>query len=571
MIKNTLNKILPAFIICILCMLLVSCANAAPAASTEAAEASEAPVDQTNEEATVRIIATSDLHGKMLPWEYATDTASDSGSLAQIASAIKEYRNENTILIDLGDLIQGNSADLFLDEDTHPMILGLNHIGYDVCTTGNHEYNYGMDVTEKFIRTQKAKVVISNVYDPDGKRLADPYTIINRGGIKVAVIGAVTPNILHWDKDELKGYRVTNPVDEINAAIREIGDNADVIIVAAHMGLDDELNEKYTGVRSIAELCPGVDLICAAHDHEAYAGTIDPDVPVTENEKAGSTISISDIHLHRDLKAWKVTDVASEIVNTESYAPDPEIITLLEPYHNRAREDLDVVIGRLDGGPLVDSADSADSKEAPYAVRKSSRLISFTHEVLKYYSKADVIAAPLLQIQANIQEGKIRKRDVANIYPYENSISVLKMTGKQLKAWMEWAVAYYNQTSSENPVVSIMESYPVYKLDIFSGVNYEINLHKPAGQRIENLTWPDGRPVKDDDEFTVATSDFRTNSALLQPGVIFDKGEGFPEVLMDDSGISSKGIFELIIDYIRNVKGGTINPVNLNNWRITGH
>ncbi len=173
---------------------------------------------QTTEKETetknIRILASSDLHGKFYSYDYVQNEESISGSLVQLASAVKEKRTEDTLLIDCGDTIQDNAAEIFLDEDIHPMILGMNEIGYDVWVPGNHEFNYGMDTLHKIIEQQNATVLSGNVYEEDGSALSNGYTIIEKDGVKIGVIGMVTPNIKHWDSDNLKDCTVTDPVEE---------------------------------------------------------------------------------------------------------------------------------------------------------------------------------------------------------------------------------------------------------------------------------------------------------------------------------------------------------------------
>ena len=529
--------------------------------------ADEITGETSDETATVRIITTSDIHGKMLPWDYTTDKESLSGSLAQVASAIKDKRNENTVLIELGDSIQGNAADLFLDEDIYPMVKGLNQIGYDVATVGNHEFNFGMDAAKKYIQTQNAKMVLANVYDEDGNRLADPYTIVERNGIRIAIIGVVTPNIIYWDKRNLTGYEVTDPADEVNKAIREIGANADVFIVAAHMDRGDELEREGSGVDSMSKVCPDVDLICAAHGHNAFAANLESGVPATENGEGGSTISVSDISLVRKDGKWDITGISSEIINTESYEADADIIEMLEPYHDYAREDVQTPIGVLQGGALVEENDISG---IPNAVIKSTRLTSFINEVQKYYTDADISATAILQKDCNMQGGKISKLDVLNIYPFDNILCKLKMNGKQLKKWMEWAASWYKQSTPEDLKISFSEKSRIYMFDVFSGIDYEIDISEPVGSRIKNVTWPDGRPLRDDDEFIVAASNYRTNSVLTGIGEIFKPGDELPEVIEAEVRGDLGTIKMLIVDYVLNVKKGNINPLNENNWKITG-
>ena len=183
----------------------------------------------------LQILATSDTHGKFVAWDYAADKADTSGSVAQQATAIKERRTATTLVVDAGDTIQGNSSDLFLKDDLHPMVAAQNAIGYDIWTLGNHEFNYGMDTLYKIMGQQKAKVLAGNVYSPEGKPLADGSTIIEKQGVKIGIVGMVTPNITRWDSANLAGWTVTNPVDESRKIVDAIKDKVDVLIGVMHM------------------------------------------------------------------------------------------------------------------------------------------------------------------------------------------------------------------------------------------------------------------------------------------------------------------------------------------------
>lgn len=169
---------------------------------------------------TIRIIATSDLHGKFMPWDYALNAASPSGSMAQLATAIAQYRTGATLLVDAGDTIQDNSADIFIGNgEPHPMIQAINALDYDVWVTGNHEYNYGMDVLKQTIADLKPKVLVGNVLDSAGAPIADGYAIFDVDGVRVCVIGMVTPNITRWDAANLAGCTVSDPLTATRAII----------------------------------------------------------------------------------------------------------------------------------------------------------------------------------------------------------------------------------------------------------------------------------------------------------------------------------------------------------------
>ena len=291
-------------------------AESTSAEQTQAAEAEKETVD-------LQILATSDLHGKFAPWDYALNEESTSGSLAQVSTAVKELRTDNTILVDAGDTIQDNSSDLFFDEEMHPMSLAMNEMGYDIWVTGNHEYNYGGDVLKKIISQQKAKVLTGNVADPEGNPLADGYTIIDKGGVKVGIIGMVTPNITRWDSANLEGWTVTDPVEETKKIIDEIQDETDVLVAVMHMGLENEYGVKNSGAADLANACPELDLIVASHAHQQIDGEEINGVLVVMNKNSAATMA--EVHLQMEKGedgSWTVADRTSQVLDMSTYEPD---------------------------------------------------------------------------------------------------------------------------------------------------------------------------------------------------------------------------------------------------------
>lgn len=524
---------------------------------------SEAPEKETMD---LQILATSDLHGKFNPWDYALNEESKSGSMAQIASAVKELRTDNTILVDAGDTIQDNSADLFFDEEIHPMSLAMNEIGYDVWVTGNHEYNFGGDVLKKVISQQKAKVLTGNVKDPEGKPLADSYTIIEKGGAKIGIIGMVTPNITRWDSANLEGWTVTDPVEETRKIIDEIKDQTDVLIAVMHMGMNNEYEVKNSGAEDLANACPELDLIVASHEHRLIEGEEVNGVLVVMNKNSAATMAKVDLTLEKQEDgSWEVAERTSESLDMSAYEPDKELMEKLAPYDERAKEDAAVVIGKLEGGSLAPENEIA---EIPTAQIQDTALIDLINEVQMYYTGADVSAAALFNMNANLKEGEIRKCDTALVYKYANTLYKLEMTGAQLKKYMEWTASYYNTWKPGDLTISFNPEIRAYQYDMFAGVNYDINVANEPGSRIENLTWPDGKPVKDEDVCTIAVNNYRASSQLLSPGEVFDEGEELPKLLEIDVRGDVGGVRELIGLYINEVKGGVITPVVDNNWKI---
>ena len=210
---------------------------------------------------TIQIISTSDVHGKMLPYDYAKNREDLTGSLAQISTCIKQIRDDNTILIDLGDNLQGNFAQLYLDDAIHPIAHAQNMMGYDFFIPGNHEFNYGMEEVFEFVWQHEATFLCANLYydNMENYRVFQPYAIVEKDGVRIGIIGVVTPVIMVVDfANLLDGHvYVTNPVTEIKQIAAEIRDDVDILIAACHMDLEDEpacydlqqflIDERYQG------------------------------------------------------------------------------------------------------------------------------------------------------------------------------------------------------------------------------------------------------------------------------------------------------------------------------------
>ena len=559
------------------------------------AHAAEESVEE-QETRTVRIIATSDLHGKFCPWDYALNAESTSGSMAQLATAIAKYRTEDTILVDAGDTIQANSAEIFLgSEDVHPMVRAMNALKYDVWVTGNHEYNFGIDTIKKTIGDLNCKALTGNVYDRDGKPIADGYTILEQNGVRIAVIGMVTPNIARWDASNLQGCSVTDPLEETRKIIESIRGKYDVLVGVFHMGIENEYGLANSGVRDVLTKCPEFDVMVSSHEHTLIPSMDINGVLVVQNKFQAQTMSVIDLTLEKDSRnvksadtdrkseGWKLTSKSAESVTIADYEADPAMMELLAEYDAQAREDAEEVIGRLEGGSLVPEGTESENAERgssdsnnpengsepiPAALTQDTALIDLINIVQMHYTGAAVSASALSGEGTNLKPGDIRKCDTAQIYKFSNTLYKLHMNGAQLKKYMEWSTGYFKTAEPGDTAVSINEDFPTYNYYMFAGVNYEVNLSREPGSRIENLTWPDGTPVRDEDEFDIAVNNYCANSQLLVPGVIYEDGEQLPVLMEMDVHGEIGGIRELILDYIRNVKGGVIHPECDQNWKI---
>lgn len=510
----------------------------------------------------IRILATSDTHGMFYPYSYAL-LQENPTSMCNVASIVKERKDDCTLLVEAGDIIQDNSSELFLEDDVHPMIAAMNQIGYDVWITGNHEYNYGFKVLNKIIPQCKAKFLAGNVYSPEGKQLGNDYVIIKKKGVKIGFIGMVTPNIVNWDKLHLQGWTVTNPVEETAELVKELRPKVDLLIAVEHMGLENEYNTPGSGARELAMTCPELDLIVSAHFHQGFTDTIVNGVRIVQNQ--GQCRTMTQVDFKKTANGWETT---GELINVADYAPDSACMAVLQPYHERALAEATKVIGRVEGGDLIPADRFPGVCNAYLGDHPWPDLVA---EAMKHYADADIAVAFAVPTKATILDGQeVTKADGAVIYKFANTLYKLRMTGKQLKTYMEWTAGYY-QTYKPGQPLRFNRDFASFNFDMFTGVDYEINVSKPAGQRIENLCWSETKvPVEDTDTFTIAISNYRAGTQMLNPGVVFPEGEDLPVILETDIRSDIGNVRAIICHYIEHELKGVITPRCNHNWRLTG-
>ena len=535
---------------------------------------------------TIQILATTDLHGKYVPYDYARATTS-YGGLSQVSTLVKQQRaiNPNTVLVDNGDTIQGNYNHLFLNEEKNPMMLAIKEIGYDSLSLGNHEFNFGMDKLFNITSQIKdnVKVLCANLYK-DNKRVFDAYTIKELpNGIKVATIGVVTPFIDKWDGPNLAGYTPTNPTEEVARVITEIKEKggADVYVVTAHMGFNGEYG-RGDSAKELAEKNPDVDVVIMGHSHEANVNkTAGNAILIQPTNNAGSLGKV-EINLQPDgNNGYKITNKAgSFIAINKDVAEDENLSKPLSYYDQKAKKDASIVIGKLEGPSLADKNEIAD---IPESLVRDQGITDFVNEVQLYNSKKhleakgiainsgyQVSAAALFDSGSNMLSGDIKKSDVSNIYKYDNKLYTIKTNGKQLKRFMEWTSSIYNTFNPGDLTVSLNPNIRLYQYDMFNGISYDINIAKAAGSRIENVKFQkDGKVVDDNDVVYLSVNNYRYDSVLnASTNPVFEPGTH--EKIYDTNNDSISDMRDLITDYIINVKGGKISRNIDNNWKLTG-
>ena len=519
------------------------------------------------------ILGTSDMHGNVWGWSYEDGTETSNTGMARLYTYIRQVREENplTFLIDAGDEIQGTimTDDIANKEpdQPHPVISAMNVMGYDSMTLGNHEFNWGVPTLLEILGTAKFPVLSANILDGDGNCLTGAgWTIVERGGIRLAIIGVVTPQIPRWDggKAGIDDLICETPGDAVRRAITEIGDQADLIMVSAHMGLHAEYDEQNRSgsARKILEENPEVDILQVAHQHITVNETIG-NVPVGGVRNGGREIARLDLTLDENKK---IIDAKVTIVDMADYEPSRTIreIPAVRLAHDRAVALAGVGVddGSVEKGPPLGVTTSRfqppdEIRGIPEGKLHNTAVIDLILKVEMESSGADVASTALFRDTSDLPEGDIRYADIFNIYKYDNTLYRVTVTGAELKRYMEWSAQCYNQWLPGDINISFDPDYPGYLYDMFSGVDYEINLSMPKGRRIENVMYK-GRPLQDDDVLTLAVNNYRYSSALKARNMIAGTREWE----------SSNSIRDMIVEYFG--KNSPVEPEEFNNWRITG-
>ncbi len=519
------------------------------------------------------ILGTSDMHGNIWSWSYEDNVETTNNGMPRLYTYIQQVRTENpiTFLVDAGDDIQGTilTDDLASKDpdEPHPVIAAMNYMGFDAMTLGNHEFNWGVENMKKFISTAEFPVLGQNILNKDGSYVTGcGWTVIEREGVRLAVIGVCTPDIPIWDsnKEGIKDVIFEAAGTAVKKAIAEIGDRADIIMVSAHMGWYAEFDEEggSDAASKIIEDNPEVDLLQVAHMHitvnEEHDGVL-----VGGVRNSGREVARFDITLDADRN---ITEKALTIVDMADYDPSEELreLPILKEMHEKT---IAYIQGRDPGKETEDYVPLGfttakfqpenEIKGLPEGRLQDTAVTDLILKVQLINSGADVTAAPLFKDTSDLPEGSIFYDNIFDIYKYDNTLYRMTVSGRELKNYMEWAAEYYNQWVPGDINISFDSEVPGYLCDMFAGVEYEVNLSKPKGERIENVMFH-GEPLSDDQALTLAVSNYRYASGI--------KAMNLAEGKMEWE--SSNSIRDMIVAYFW--ENSPVEPTVDNNWKITG-
>ncbi|WP_062346401.1 bifunctional metallophosphatase/5'-nucleotidase [Herbidospora yilanensis] len=548
-------------------------------------------------EVTVTVMASSDIHGNALNWDYFKnaeydDNARNDVGLAKISTLVNQIRRDRgadrTLLFDSGDTIQGTPLAYYYAKvepitetgAVHPIAKAMNAIGYDAVTLGNHEFNYGIPLLATWVKQMKAPVLAANaVSATTGRPAYEPYVIKTmkvRGEkpVKVGVLGLTNPGSAIWDKANVEGR--LKFLDLVETARKYVpvlrAKGADVVLVTAHAG-DNGLSSYGSELpvenasAMVAEQVPGIDAVLFGHAHNDVPQRFvtnkvtGEQVLLTEPGRWGQRLSVVDFTLAKQRGEWRVTGKASTTLNANTVAEDPKIVKLIKPQHDTTVAYVNQVVAQ--------SKEQLAAVESPY---KDTPILDYIQKVQTDVVKAAVAgtpdaALPVLSIAAPFSRsavfpaGPVSVRDMAGLYVYDNTLLGIKLTGAQVKDFLEYSAKYFAQVAPGAPIdlaaLTNAGGTPDYNYDQLAGVDYDVDISQPVGSRIVGLSH-DGNPVTPDQQFVVAINNYRQSG-----------GGGFPHVTTAPVVYNGQvEIRQALIDAA--TASGTIDPADFAdvNWRL---
>lgn len=568
-----------------------------------------APTGDRQDIADLTLLATTDTHGTALDYDYFTgkkfgtpEKPQNTRGMDHLSTAISQVREaegaDSVVLLDNGDANQGSSLESVYHAErgagtTDPIAALYNHLGYDAGTLGNHEFNYGMGDLAQYRDSLDFPLLGANVLDrKTGKPYFKPYTIVEKTTadghkVKVGVVGVVTPGVRVWDGPKVKDLQFQDMVEAAQTWVPEAKKaGADVVVVSAHTGLDaegytwDPADLEENVGKSIAEKVPGVDVVIGGHSHvtdQVQTYYTNPEGrEVLYTQPGYHARFLSEVDLPLSLVDGKVTvdwteqeKPTAQALQAADYPADPQVAKIVAPWHEKtvdwvgtvvatATEEMDSATSAWEDTAILDFINKVQTDEVTRAMKGTK------NESLPVVSEASPFSR-----EAVFKKGDVTIADMASLYVYDNTLLGVKLTGAQLKDYLEHSARYYKQQEPGVPVADWSavtnaqyegdtRGIPDYSYDVLSGVDYHIDISKPVGERIQFLTLPDGTPLGDDDEVVLALNNYRQSG-----------GSGYPHVkdaeVVYDEQIA---IRDLMIDWAQEKK--VIDPTTFffRNWTV---
>lgn len=531
----------------------------------------------------LRIIETSDVHGVFFPYDFI-NRKPKVGSLARVSSYVNKLRQtygENLILLDNGDILQGQPLCYFYNfintSDTNIAAEVVNYMKYDAQVFGNHDVETGHDVYDKWVKELNCPTLGANVINTEtGKPYVTPYIILHRQGVKIAILGMLTPAIPNWLTEDLwKGMRFDNMVKSAKYWMEHLQkvEKPDIIIGLFHSGKEGGITtdeyEEDASIR-VAKEVPGFDLIFYGHDHTRNNDIVTNSIgkEVVCLDPSNNAVFVSDASIELTLKGKKVVDkhITGNLVNVIDEPIDEDYMSHFQPHIDKINGFVNKKIG--------EAKQSISSRDAFFGSSAFSDLIlNLQLEI----TGADIAFNAPLSLNAVIQKGDILMSDMFNLYRYENQLYVMRLTGEEIRKHLEMSYDLWVNTmkSPEDHLLLLTERTRddqqrlgfknfLFNFDSAAGIDYEVDVTKPDGEKVHILQMTNGEPFDESKWYKVAINSYRANGG----GELLTLGAGIPQDQLKSRVIwmSEKDQRYYLMKEIE--KAGVIDPQPNNNWKF---
>ncbi len=531
----------------------------------------------------VRIIQTSDVHGNFFPYNYITRKPW-GGSMARVAAYVNSLKRSDcatpVILLDNGDILQGQPSAYYYNfiDTASPHIASriFDFMGYDAVTIGNHDVETGHKVYDRWIADTSIPVLGANVIDKaSGKPYLTPYTVIERGGVKVAVLGLLTPAIPAWLPENLwSGLRFDDMEETARKWLPVIraNDNPDVIIGLFHSGRDaSRMTGDYieNASYSVARDVPGFDIVLMGHDHrrfeEILTNTAGEKVVVLNPANNANAVADISITISKDSDGNIQKNIDGKIVDIDTLTPDGDFMTHFADVRDTISEFVSRKIGTSTG-----NFSTRDAFFGP------SAFMDLIHQLQLEIGQAEISFAAPLSFDAEISEGDVTMSDMFTLYKYENLLYTMALTGREIKDYLEESYSIWTRqmaspdehillfnSDSTSPAFTSLKN-PSYNFDSAYGIDYTVDVTKPKGEKINILALSDGRTFSPDSTYRVAINSYRGNGG----GDLLTKGAGIPQHQLTGRIVAStdKDLRYYLMKAIE--EKGRISPSVDGNWKF---
>ena len=532
-------------------------------------------------EVKLKLIETSDIHGNFFPYNFITQQ-DWKGSFARVHSYAQQERQtygDNLLLMDNGDILQGQPSAYyynFMDTvSTHITAAMMNYMGFVVGNMGNHDVEAGHAVYDRWISQCQFPVLGANIIQvSDEQPYLKPYEIIEREGVKIAVLGMITPAIPTWLPETLwKGLYFADMEQTARKwmPIIQEKEKPDIIIGLFHAGKEARtVAGKYREDASaeIAERIPGFDIIMMGHDHRHFCGKIanaqGDSVLLINPANNGRTVGDVEITLTLDGDKVIRKSIQGKLADMDKLEPSPDFMNQFAPQYQAVEAFVSEKVGTF--------TETISTRPAYFG---PSAFIDFIHSLQLDLTGADISFAAPLSFDAVIKEGDIHISDMFNLYKYENMLYTMELTGKEIKGFLEESYAIWtNQMKSADDHVLLLTerkdgngytfTNPSFNFDSAAGIIYTVDVTKPAGQKVSIQSLANGESFDLNRTYRVALNSYRGNGG----GELLTKGAGIPQDQLKDRIISAteKDLRYYMIQYIREKK--TLSPLPLNQWKM---